>query len=107
MAQQLRASGHRLFFYSRYVRGVPERTMEIDFLVVRAYDDAALRPRVSPVEVKSTKSYRTSSLDRFRALYGDWLAGHSGHSGDRPQSAQSLPKSGGSSGTGANDPRPR
>ena len=73
MAQQLRASGHRLFFYSRYVRGVPERTMEIDFLVVRAYDDAAMRPRVSPVEVKSTKSYRTSSLDRFRALYGDRL----------------------------------
>lgn len=47
--------------------------MEIDFPVVREYDDAALRPRVSSVEVKSTKSYGTSSLDKFERRYGERL----------------------------------
>lgn len=75
VAQQLRAAGYRLFFFSRYERGVAEKTMEIDFLIVRAYDDAAMRPRVSPVEVKSTKTYGTSSLDKFSRLYGKRL-GH-------------------------------
>lgn len=69
VAQQLRANGRRLFFFSRYERGNAARTMEIDFLIVREYDDAAMKPRVSPVEVKSTKSYGTSSLDKFCSLY--------------------------------------
>lgn len=73
VAQQLRASGHRLFFFSRFVKGDAADTMEIDFLVVREYDNAAMKPRVSPLEVKSTKRYGTSSLDKFRALYGDRL----------------------------------
>lgn len=73
VAQQLRAAGHRLYFFSRYDRGNAARTMEIDFLIVREYDNAAMKPRVSPVEVKSTKTYRTSSLDKFRALYGSRL----------------------------------
>lgn len=71
VAQQLRANNRRLFFFSRYEKGRPERTMEIDFLIVREYDDAAWKPRVSPVEVKSTKTYRTSSLDKFRDRYGE------------------------------------
>lgn len=70
VAQQLKASGRRLFFFSRYERGNAEATMEIDFLIVREYEGAALRPRVSPVEVKSTKTYGTSSLDKFERRYG-------------------------------------
>lgn len=70
VAQQLRARGHRLFFHSHYARGDAARTLEIDFLVVRSYADAAFRPRVSPVEVKSGRSYGTSSLDKFRILFG-------------------------------------
>lgn len=73
VAQQLKASGRKLFFFSRYEKGNPAKTMEIDFLVVREYEDAAMRPRVSPVEVKSTKRYGTSSLDKFRAAYGTRL----------------------------------
>ena len=48
-------------------------TMEIDFLIVRGYDNAAMKPRISPVEVKSTKRYGTSSLDKFRASFGKRL----------------------------------
>lgn len=73
VAQQLRANGRRLFFYSRYARGDSQRTMEIDFLIVRAHDDATLRARVSPVEVKSTKRYGTSSLDKFERTFGGRL----------------------------------
>lgn len=60
-------------FYSRYDRGNARGTMEIDFLIVRGYDNAAMKPRISPVEVKSTKRYGTSSLDKFRASFGKRL----------------------------------
>lgn len=73
VAQQLRANGRRLFFFSRYVRGDASQTMEIDFLIVRDYDNAAMKARISPVEVKSTKKYGTSSLDKFRSRYGKRL----------------------------------
>ena len=70
VAQQLRANGHRLRFFSRYGRGDSKDTLEIDFLIIREYDNAGMKPRVSPVEVKSTKRYGTSSLDKFRVRYG-------------------------------------
>lgn len=66
VAQQLRAKGDELFFYSRYDRKDSSWNMEIDFLVVRPFADAAGKPRISPVEAKSTKRYGTKSLDKFR-----------------------------------------
>lgn len=69
-AQMLVASGHRLFFYSQSGKREGEERMEIDFLVVRPYADAAGKPRVSPIEVKSPKQYGTTSLDRFRNQFG-------------------------------------
>ena len=69
VAQQLRASGHELFFFSRSSVD-RERRMEIDFLVAREYDDAAGRLRVSPIEVKSGSGrYATSSLDKFKRTF--------------------------------------
>lgn len=70
VAQQLKASGHGLFYHSRNDNADARNTMEIDFLVVREYDDAGFKPRVSPVEVKSTPRYGTRSLDKFRDKYG-------------------------------------
>lgn len=70
VAQMLVASGHRLFFYSQSGKREGEERMEIDFLVVRPYADAAGKPRVSPIEVKSPKQYGTTSLDRFRNQFG-------------------------------------
>ena len=73
VAQQLRAKGDRLFFYSRYDRADSGGNIELDFLVVRPFADAADKPRVCPVEVKSGKRYGTSSLDKFRKRFGDVL----------------------------------
>ncbi|MBQ9001088.1 MAG: ATP-binding protein [Eggerthellaceae bacterium] len=69
IAQQLKASGRRLFFYSKYSTDARDR-MEIDFLAVREYADAGLKPRVSPIEVKSSGRYSTKSLEKFRAKFG-------------------------------------
>ena len=77
VAQALRANGHRLFFYSQTgkqavagERTEAEKRMEVDFLIVEPYADAAGKPRVSPIEVKSTRRYATTSLDRFKEKFG-------------------------------------
>ena len=70
VAQTLRAKGDRLFFYSQSGLDEGQDRMEIDFLVARPYRDAALKPRVCPVEVKSPRQYGTTSLDRFKAKFG-------------------------------------
>ncbi|MDR0308658.1 MAG: AAA family ATPase [Coriobacteriales bacterium] len=70
IAQQLRAAGHRLFFFSRHNRENRDETMEIDFLIVREYENAAMKARVSPVEVKSSSRYSTVSMDKFKVKFG-------------------------------------
>ena len=69
VAQQLRANGYPLFFYSKSSKSKDER-MEIDFLIVRPYSGAAMKPRVSPLEVKSGKRYSPVSLNKFKAKFG-------------------------------------
>ena len=69
VAQQLRSCGHPLHFYSKSST-VKEERMEIDFLTVRPYADAAMKPRVSPIEVKSGKRYSPISLNKFKAKFG-------------------------------------
>ncbi|RSX50580.1 ATPase [Bifidobacterium goeldii] len=68
VAQQLTASGHDLYFYSKS-SAIREERMEIDFLIVRPYPDAAMKPRISPIEVKSGKRYSTVSLDKFSVKF--------------------------------------
>ncbi|MDR1082533.1 MAG: AAA family ATPase [Coriobacteriales bacterium] len=70
LAQQLRANGCKLRFYSARNDKKKEATMEIDFLIVREYDNVGLKPRISPVEVKSTKHYKTMSLAKFKDKFG-------------------------------------
>lgn len=70
VAQALRANGHRLFFYSQSGKKDGEERMEIDFLIVRPYANAAGKPRVCPVEVKSPRQYGTASLDKFKVAFG-------------------------------------
>lgn len=70
VAQMLVAAGHRLFFYSQSGKAKKEKRMEIDFLVTRPYANAACKPRVSPIEVKSPRQYGTTSLDRFKETFG-------------------------------------
>lgn len=74
VAQQLRASGHALFYHSWSEPGLSvgakPRPREVDFLLARPFADAAGKLRVTPVEVKSSKSYSTVSLDDFGSRYG-------------------------------------
>ena len=69
VAQMLVAGGHKLFFYSQSGKAEGSERMEIDFLVKRPYANAAGKPRVSPVEVKSPRQYGTSSLDKFKRRF--------------------------------------
>ena len=68
VAQQLRSCGHPLHFYAKS-SAVKEERMEIDFLTVLPYVDAAMKPRVSPIEVKSGKRYSPVSLNKFKAKF--------------------------------------
>ena len=68
VAQQLHSNGYPLYFYSSS-SAVKEERMEIDFLIVRPFSDAAMKPRVSPIEVKSGKRYSPVSLNKFKAKF--------------------------------------
>lgn len=72
VAQMLRTSGHKLYFYSNSDRKHPENRMEIDFLIPKP--NLSNRHNICPIEVKSSNNYVTASLDKFRAKYGQQLA---------------------------------
>lgn len=67
VAQMLRAAGHELYFYSRYSREDAQQNMEIDFLIDKP--GLTRRHNISPIEVKSSREYSTTSLDRFRERF--------------------------------------
>lgn len=64
VAQELRAAGHKLFFYSRSDKNNRENNLEIDFLIRR-------KKKVCPLEVKSGNYRKHSSLDKFRNKFRD------------------------------------
>lgn len=59
VAQELRANGHKLFFYSRSDTDNRENNMEIDFLIRK-------KRKICPIEVKSGAYRAHSSIDKFR-----------------------------------------
>lgn len=62
VAQMLRTSGHKLYFYSRSDQENRENRMEIDFLIVED-------KKISPIEVKSGNYRRHASLDKFQKKF--------------------------------------
>ena len=66
VAQEFRATGRNLYFYSRIDRQNRKDEMEIDFLIRR---DGA----ICPVEVKSAAYQRHASLDRFLSKFKNRL----------------------------------
>lgn len=62
VAQELRAHGHKLYFYSRVDTNSRENSMEIDFLIRR-------ERKICPIEVKSGAYRKHSSLDKFRKRF--------------------------------------
>lgn len=72
VAQMLRAAGHRLYFYSRADNANAANRMEIDFLIRKA--GVTSRHNISPIEVKSGKSFTLTSLDKCVSKYADYLS---------------------------------
>jgi uncharacterized protein len=69
VAQMFAAQNKKLYFYSRADNQDRSNTMEIDFLII----DQSKPTKISPVEVKSGKRYKTSSLDKFSNKFKDKL----------------------------------
>lgn len=83
VAQMLRASGHRLYFYSKSGSNAEDR-MEIDFLIRKSKVNN--RHNISPIEVKSGRNYTLSSLRKCMAKYAPYLStSYVLHSGDIKQ----------------------
>ena len=71
VAQMFRAAGHKLYFYSNSSRTNSEDRMGVDFLVAKS--NLTRRHNISPVEVKSGRSYAYESLSKFRRKYASTL----------------------------------
>ena len=72
VAQMLRASGHKLYFYSSYSQTDASERMEVDFLTQKP--NLTNRHNICPIEVKSTTKYTISSLEKFRKKYAEQVA---------------------------------
>lgn len=71
VAQMLAATGRTLHFYSSSDRQDASNRMEIDFLI--ASTKIGRRKNISPIEVKSGKSYTTTSLSKFCRKFSSYL----------------------------------
>jgi len=65
IAQTFKTNHKKLYFYSRLDPNNSKNTMEIDFLI----NDPFNHNKVSPIEVKSSKQYKTSSLIKFKTKF--------------------------------------
>ncbi len=72
VAQMLRASGHRLFFFSSYSKLNSDDRMEIDFLIRNKC--VTSRHNIRPIEVKSSVRYTLSSLNKFCQKFDGYLS---------------------------------
>ncbi len=67
IAQMLTAKGKKLYFYTHYSVEKHRNDIEMDFLVS---NESAVSYRVSPIEVKSSKNYTTTSYSAFKTRFG-------------------------------------
>ena len=68
IAQMITATGRKLFFYTRYSEKDHRNDIEIDFIIS---NESKTRFKISPIEVKSSKNYTTSSLGKFKGLFAE------------------------------------
>lgn len=66
IAQMLVANGHKLFFYTHYNDIKHRNDIEIDFLTS---NNSKLKYKIFPIEVKSSKHYKATSLIRFNEKF--------------------------------------
>ena len=73
VAQLFRSTGHPLFFYTCSSRDKADDRMEIDFLIRKL--NVTSRHNVCPIEVKSSNRYSTTSLEKYRRKFKEYLGG--------------------------------
>ena len=71
ISQMITAKGSKLYFYTRYNVDKHRNDIEIDFLLS---NESKTNFRVFPIEVKSSKNYTTTSLGRFKEMFGKKIA---------------------------------
>ncbi len=67
IAQMIVANGHKLYFYTQFNEEKHRNDIEIDFIIS---NNSKLKYKIFPIEVKSTKRYQTTSLERFKEKFG-------------------------------------
>lgn len=67
IAQMIVSLGKKLYFYTHLNVEKKRIDIEIDFLLS---NESKTKFKVLPIEVKSTKKYTATSLERFREIYG-------------------------------------
>jgi predicted AAA+ superfamily ATPase len=67
ISQMIAAMDKKLYFYTRYSEEKHRNDIEIDFLIS---NDSKVNYRINPIEVKSSKNYTTTSLGRFKEVFG-------------------------------------
>lgn len=71
IAQMITAKGRKLYFYTHYNEEKHRHDIEIDFLLS---NESKLKFKVFPLEVKSSKNYTTTSLGKFKEMFGKKIA---------------------------------
>ena len=66
IAQMITSCDKKLYFYTRYNNEKKRNDIEIDFLIS---NDNKVNYKVSPIEVKSSKNYTTTSLNKFKDIF--------------------------------------
>lgn len=72
VAQMLKASDKKLFFYNNYDKEDADNRMEIDFLIQK--ETVTSRHNISPIEVKSSTNYTLSSIKKCIEKYKNYLS---------------------------------
>lgn len=67
IAQMIVSKGKKLYFYTRYSLEKHRNDIEIDFLLS---NESKTNFKIYPIEVKSSKNYTTSSLTKFKEVFG-------------------------------------
>ena len=66
ISQILVSHNKKLFFYTRYSLEKHRNDIEIDFILS---NESKTKYKINPIEVKSSKNYSTTSLDKFNDIF--------------------------------------
>ena len=66
IAQIITSMNKKLYFYTRYNFEKHRNDIEIDFLLS---NESTTNLKIMPIEVKSSKNYTTTSLNKFNEIY--------------------------------------